>query len=340
MMSFTAEIYKCIFDDIYNSCDELKFRMKTRKHTLDNNISIVFGVDVISKMRSAFISIAPKGDETLFPHWKGVEITALSLPEYGGEDCYIGLTQTNSSGEIFEVVVQDLINNLEKVNSVESSFSKVKEVLAKWKNFFQEERKLLLSEIEQQGLYGELKFLNSCIKMIGPNAVLFWSGCEKETHDFYLAGNAVEIKTTSKNAPYEIAASSEYQFDDNDVNNRLFLQFYALRKSSSSGEKLPELVGIIRTALKGTPSMLEKFNYKLERYGFYDVAAISYTTGYYIRDFYSFAIRDGFPRLVKSDLAEGISNLLYTISLSHCFNSLIEETDLWNFLKGEIDSDK
>lgn len=98
-------------------------------------------------------------------------------------------------------------------------------VLAKWKNFFASNKELVMTEKRQQGLYGELLFLSECLDSYGLESVSHWAGSEDETHDFYFGSHAVEVKTTSMQAPYFASISSEYQMDNSDLPGKLFLRF-------------------------------------------------------------------------------------------------------------------
>lgn len=66
---------------------------------------------------------------------------------------------------------------------------------------FAADKELVMSEERQQGLYGELLFLGECLDSQGVGAVSHWAGSEDETHDFYFGPHAVEVKTTSAQAP-------------------------------------------------------------------------------------------------------------------------------------------
>lgn len=107
------------------------------------------------------------------------------------------------------------------------------------------------------------------------------------------------MKTTSTQSPYFASISSEYQLDNGDIPGDLFLRFYALRRSHSGGEKLPERIAAIRRRLCTDVSILQKFDEKLKKYGYFDEAADSYTIGYYQRDHYCFAVENGFPKSQK-----------------------------------------
>lgn len=317
-MSFTADIYKEILSDVTAETNcTLPFAMRMVK--FDNGIMVVFAVNIATRMRAAFLSVASEASKNKFPHWKGVEINTAALPAYGIDTPFVVLSQLpNSASDIFEIVVEDLRNQLKAAKNDEESLTVITEVLAKWKEFFTADKELIMSEIRQQGLYGELLFLNECMNFQGAEAVLHWAGSEDETHDFYFGPNAVEVKTTSVQAPYFASISSEYQLDNGDVPGKLFLRFYAFRKSHSGGEKLPELIAEIRGRLGENLSMMQKFNEKLKKYGYFDEAEDSYTVGYYQRDTYCFAVKDSFPRITKDTVPLGIADLTYRVSIMSC----------------------
>ena len=96
------------------------------------------------------------------------------------------------------------------------------------------------------GYYVINRYLNISSLSSGDEIKLSTRVYNDETHDFYIASNAVEVKTTGTQAPYFAQISSEYQLDNSDVPGKLFLRFYAFRKSQSTGEKLPEIIARIR----------------------------------------------------------------------------------------------
>ena len=333
-MSFTADIYKEILSDVTAGTNcTLPFAMRMVK--FDNGIMVVFAVNIATRLRAAFLSVASEASKNRFPHWKGVEINTAALPAYGIDTPFVVLSQLpNSASDMFEIVVEDLRNQLKAAKNNEESLTVIIEVLAKWKEFFAADKELIMSEIRQQGLYGELLFLNECMNFQGAEAVLHWAGSEDETHDFYFGPNAVEVKTTSVQAPYFASISSEYQLDNGDVPGKLFLRFYAFRKSHSGGEKLPELIAEIRGRLGENLSMMQKFNEKLKKYGYFDEAEDSYTIGYYQRDNYCFAVKDSFPRITKDIVPLGVADLTYRVSITSCMPYAQDTQSVLETLKG------
>ena len=186
----------------------------------------------------------------------------------------------------------------------------------------------------QQGLYGELLFLEECLEELGESAVSHWAGSNDETHDFYIASNAVEVKTTGTQAPYFAHISSEYQLDNSDVPGKLFLRFYAFRKSQSTGEKLSEIIARIRQHLFASQNVLQQFNTKVQKYGYLAEAAEHYSTGYFVRDHYYFGVTEGFPRIIKKEIPAGITALSYAVGVSQCIPFAQERSAVFTMLKG------
>ena len=333
-MSFTADIYNGILSDISAAASQTSpFAMRMVK--FDNGIMIAFAVNIATRMRSAFLSVTSEVSKSKFPHWKGVEIETATLPAYGIDSLFVGLFQLpNSASDIFEIVVEDLRSQLEVAENTEESLSVIIRVLVKWKEFFADNKELLMSEERQQGLYGELLFLSECLDSLGLEAVSHWAGSEKETHDFYFGPHAVEVKTTSAQAPYFAHISSEYQLDNSDIPGKLFLRFYALRRSYSGGEKLQERIAVIRSKLCKNTSVLQKFDEKLKKYGYFDEAADRYTVGYYQRDFYCFEVNNGFPKIIKKAVPLGVADLTYRVSIMICMPYARDIKSVFEILKG------
>lgn len=333
-MSFTADIYKKIHEDIAKDFQpNSAYAMRMLK--LPNGINIAFAINTRAYMRGVFFSVDSKAIANQFPHWKGVDIVIAKLPAYGTGQDYVSVMQLpGSANDIFEIVVENLRSELEKCSAADDAFAVIVAVLAKWTEFFKTDKDLFMSEERQQGLYGELRFLEECLGLFGPTAVSQWAGSNDETHDFYFASNAVEVKTTASQAPYYAHISSEYQLDSNDIPGNLFLRFYALRKSQSTGDKLPDIVERIRQVVSYVPQAAQLFTEKIQKYGYYDEAAEYYSTGYFIRDQYYFAVEDGFPRITKTAVPAGVTGLTYVVSVAQCMPFAADKNSVFAQLKG------
>lgn len=334
-MSFTTDIFNSIAEDMRSKPINDAKSTAMRLITYSNMLQVAFAVSKGSELRSIYLSVGNTDSKVSFPKWKGVSIELAKIPEYGTDELFVVMRELPSSvSYIFEIVAEDLRKTHEEVKDSSLALVAVSEVLAKWKSFFQYDGEVLLSDIRQQGLMGELYFLREAIQKIGTYSVAKWTGSNDETHDFYFNDHAVEVKTTSTKEPYKAHISSEYQLDVTDVAGKLYLAFYALRKSQSSGVTLPQMIQTIRDMLIDNPAMQVQFTDKLHKYGYFDEVSELYTTGYYIRDEYEFELRDGFPCIVSSMLNKGISNVEYSVGIDHCLDCIIDKNDMFEELRG------
>lgn len=325
-MNKSTELYTALLEDLmtnrYNPQNNIY-----RQYICKCGSGIVYSLAVNDRTRALSIPITDSDKDMSFPSWKGVNIALVYLPEYASNDqVYIQLSQMpDTEAYIYELVVEDLRKVLDNVDSPVQFAITVQKTLKKWKDFFSAGKKPVLSSAEEQGLYGELKFIKDTISILGNHIINSWSGVNRETHDFYIGQNAVEVKTTSTQAPYMAHINSEYQLDDNDINGELYLRMYALRKDKNGGETLPQLINSIRSIIDDDFSISESFNSKLQKAGYLDIAEEYYTTGFTLREKYTFVVTDGFPRILRKDLIHGIYNLEYSISVTQCMDFAVEE---------------
>ena len=317
-MNYTTEMYTFIKNDIQNR-DNYPGRNASRMLEYVNGIIMVFSIEIVSLRREAYISLADFPEGIQFPKWRGISIDIAQLPVYGSDRYYVRFVQLPESEDyIFEIVVEDLRQAVARLQSSENGINTIIDILTKWKRFFQSEKGLVMTDELQEGLYGELIFLEKLLTSIGTSSVANWVGGVKETHDFYFGSNAVEVKTTSRKEPYSVQISSEYQLDVKDVADRLFLYAVALRKSKQSGERLPEIVSRIRDRLIGDSSMKMRFDDMLLQYGYIDGIEELYVTGFHIRDTYVYEVKGEFPQIIRTMLRPGVSKVTYELSLSQC----------------------
>ena len=323
-----------IYNDLSVSLSAGKHQTLSKVYTTPNGISLIYAMNRDTEKRALYFVAEEKSVDSM-PRCKGLDIGKVHLYEYSPVDFFCEIAQ-NSGDEsyMFEIIIEDIRKNADELNDKQQLVARVSKLLIKWKSFFAQEKTLMLSPERQQGLYGELLFLKQLIGMVGTSAVSFWTGCDDEAHDFYIRGNAVEIKTTSSKAPYKMHISSEYQLDDSEISGELLVDFFALRKSSADGETLPQLIDDIRFKLDDNPLMRKKFDTNLETYGYFDGLEDKYTTGYHIREEHSYRVTDRFPRIVKRDISNGISGCTYDVLVNSCASFEIAASEKEHKMKG------
>ena len=175
-----------------------------------------------------------------------------------------------------------------------------------------------LSGERQRGLYAELEFLRHdltpCVGIA--DAVDGWQG-PLGGHDFQLAGGAYEVKGSAAHEPQIVRISSERQLDETGTTS-LHLVHLSLDVHQHAGESLPELVASVR-ALAANTAVEALLNERLVDAGYADIHEPHYrSTGYTIRERQYFHVAAGFPRIIESDLANGVGGVRYRLAIAAC----------------------
>ncbi len=246
---------------------------------------------------------------------------------------FIALLQYQSR-DIFAVLCNDLISKISEHTDEKKIVRIVMNQLEKWRTLFDRMRNGGLLPAEQQGLYGELTFLQKFInKADNPTQVInSWVGVDKEIRDFQYGNWAVEVKTTAGNNHQKVSISSERQLDDT-LMDCLFLYHLSLETSKGNGENLNQKVQAIRNLLADNSFALNSFNSKLLEVGYLDIHAHLYEERCYVkRDENIYNVKDDFPRIKENEIRNGVGDVKYTIVLSQCDKFLISEYQLFKTL--------
>lgn len=227
-----------------------------------------------------------------------------------------------SHRDTFSFLCESLINTVKNIDTEESMIKCVINQLDKWRILFDKTGSEGLSFAEQQGLYGELRFLSKLIskKVFPADEIMdYWVGVDAAQRDFMGGDWAVEVKTTSTSNPQEVIINGERQLDES-LFRHLYLYHCSVEVSKHGGETLPERILKIRHSLDNEPLALAIFNEKLIAAGFFDEHEGLYSSRTYkLRDESIYRVEGDFPRIKESDhLRSGVGNLTYSIVLSAC----------------------
>ncbi len=241
-----------------------------------------------------------------------------------------------NSRDIFASLCENLIQSVVRLNTEKKIAKTVINQLEKWKTLFDKDNSTRLTTSQQQGLYGELCFLQKYLTVpeITPSKVLYsWVGVDKALRDFQASTWAVEVKTTATNNPQKVKINGERQLDESLLEN-LFLYHLSVEISNGNGQTLPQKVAVIREMLKDDSPSLSSFNAKLFEVGYLDKHETLYQDIFYqIRNENYYKIEGDFPRIKEDDLRNGVSDLNYSIILAMCNEYLVSESQILNTLK-------
>jgi hypothetical protein len=216
--------------------------------------------------------------------------------------------------DLFESLCRALAGALFSASDSTTALAITLAHLKRWKLFLSGWGGKHLSDEAVRGLFAELAFLRELIVSLGSDdAVEAWLGPERSHQDFIFGNTAVEIKSLSGAERSEVRLSSEDQLEA--LNDSLFLRIYRLSALADAAGTLSlnDIVTIVQSELESAEATTE-FDRKLVAYGY--APLIEYDNPKFaVSEVLTFAVDDGFPRLVRSALPTGISKVTYTIWL-------------------------
>jgi hypothetical protein len=243
-----------------------------------------------------------------------------------GEAILLLELQQNESIDVFAIFMARICDELDKVSSHKEAIRSVIALLEKWKDFFSRNSEVL-EEARQTGLYGELylllKFFNEEIDV--GSSVRAWTGSRRTSQDFQFNLVSVEVKSSAAVDATTISITNARQLDSTGV-EALYLCHILLDARQGIDDTLPKLIEEIRDFINiKAPDQSLDFEEKLIDSGYQDKHIEHYSNrAYSEREIEFYAVKEGFPRLLESDLPTGIIKVSYDLSLETCCDFKVE----------------
>jgi len=275
--------------------------------------------------------------KTVYPASSSFTVNRIALPQDGEKYGTLQLVLTNTRyRDIFTTLVQDIADYLASVPEERAAVPAFIVRLKRWQAFLEKNNPEGLSEIAQQGLYGELWFLR---QLVFPHLELLkglrcWTGPKGTQQDFQFSRCAVEVKTTSTKQHQRLAIASERQLDDTGVETIVLLHL-SLDVRQGQGETLPAMATSMRYLVAGDAIARDELENLLFEVGYLDIHATRYETiGYTLREHNYFKVGPDFPKIIESDLPNGVGDVRYTISVAECKRFFIPESEVIDLIGG------
>lgn len=276
-------------------------------------------------------------DISPFHHLTEMEVSLFK--DYSFPDSKFLLIQLNNREErvrdIFAAICSNIANIIVSVPTEREAIKLVINQMRKWQDLFSKKIKNILSIQEQQGLFGELSFLqkliNSSINRV--RSIESWVGPYKAPQDFQTESWAVEVKTITVNKYPNVSINGELQLDETTV-EKLFLYNLVVELIQFEGKTLPELINDLRACLSQDANATNLFENKLMYYGYFDADIEAYRDCYYqIRKENYYIVHGEFPRIKKEDLLLGVSDVKYSITLAVPNENIVPEKSVLNTIQ-------
>lgn len=251
-----------------------------------------------------------------------------------GKDMFVHLQETPSAmpKDLFKILCTDILEHILPSKTSTEVEKALHRRLQHWRKFFQSRSPEGLSRDEYIGLFGELEFFEKCLQRGVSLQVLSdaWQGPLQANQDFLFGKAAVEVKSVTANDAGTVNIANTRQLDDTGL-SALFLCHVAYDFREGTGRILTSLIQSVRGLLANGPDALATFEDRLLAAGYVE-PEISPFAGYGFteRQRSYFKVRNGFPRILESDLDQGVSDVYYTVNLSACSAFTISEAELLN----------
>lgn len=202
-------------------------------------------------------------------------------------------------------------------------------VLAKWRRFWGELPRQMLSYEEQLGLFAELWFLSTWLAThIGVSeAVIPWRGPFGARHDFEWADRSIEVKATTsvRGRIHRINGLDQLAPPEN---GELMLFSLRLREEAGASNTLPRLVALCRSQMKLEPDTLDLFEAALTKANYSPAYEEEYAKlKLRIVDEALFRVEQDFPRITaasfEAGVPSGVERVEYEVNLGGCDHLLI-----------------
>ena len=270
-------------------------------------------------------------DVSPFSNLRDLQITLTHDNSFINNNLLIVKLLHYQSRDVFAVMCENMIQSVLSLRSEKQVVRTIINQLEKWQALFEKLKGEGLSLSEQQGLYGELHFLQKFIARQDAVVVLnSWVGTDREVRDFQYNDWAVEVKTTAGNNHQKVSISSERQLDETLLEN-LFLFHLSVEAAKKNGESLNAKVNVIKETLQDNVSALNLFNNKLLEIGYFDKHTHLYEEKcYQVRDENYYKIDGDFPRIKEKEIRNGVGDVKYSIILSQCNEYLVSENTVFD----------
>lgn len=282
---------------------------------------LYFGITE-EKNKKLYIEFNPSViDNYKLPEISGLKIKRAKAKFIDPNKAYIVVENDKDGDEVFLAFTSTLADYISDSKSDVKTIESFESTIKYYKDFFSNPNKSL-SDIEEQGLCGELLYLKRLIEKNGQECVNNWLGPNKNKRDFVFDDKAVEVKSTLNQIETSITISNENQLDPSGL-NELVLSVYVLEKNPNGDINVTACANSILFLLTDV-QYIKIFKSKLMQLNV-DVNLYKNRNSYTYQKNKNYLINDEFPSLKKSNIPSVVFSVNYKINLNSLDAFLIEE---------------
>lgn len=278
--------------------------------------------------RHLLVALDPADPEFRDAGSRGLTVLTQELVLSGHPNArYIDLACEDALGHgMFDLIAGEIAQRLHSAE--ENPAEIVSRVLAKWRRFWGQLPRQMLSREAQVGLFSELWFLTYWLIPAAGAAmgIRMWRGPFGARHDFERPGLSIEAKGTTSTRGRMHKINGLQQLDPPEGGELLFFSL-RLREEAGATNTLPLLIDACRQRVAIDPDAEGSFEVALSAAGYLAAHEGEYSKIHWrVIEDVLFNTRQEFPRihaeLFESGIPAGVEEIEYTINLS-TFENLV-----------------
>lgn len=293
---------------------ELIADSSTAKQEVDaeHPLRLLFGLDEFN--RPLFIVMT-----RVRPHEPDLSSEVVKSAILLRKDGLYSLVLALEDGSLFDVFARlcgDLVRRSSDARSEGAALASVYAGLSEWKELLRS-RPAHISIEALRGLVGELWYGSTILARERPFDEVFssWVGPHGAHQDFQFADHFYEVKSIRPGIDW-VRVHSEFQLDGSGKDLTLTVVVLDDAASTDSGAiTLRTVIDGIRSRLVPTPAASEAFELALGKFDTSFSHSFYSSTWFRVRDFDTYPVDAGFPRLTPALLPRGVSDVEYRLTL-------------------------
>jgi hypothetical protein len=271
------------------------------------------------------------------PRLKGIEVV---ISEGDGDEGHMLVFRLLDSAQrdIFHRLCRDIVASAADAKSEKEAVTLALARTWRWHHLLRGGGDGRLSPEEQKGLIGELLVLERHIlpAFAAFDAVSTWRGPLGAPKDFEVGRVCIEAKARRGNATPFVVISSEFQLDDGGA-DALYLHVAELDQAPADAEDTFTLSDVALRVRESIASADNRATDALET--LLSAAGFSWDDDYsdslwIVGATHLYRVSERFPRITAQEVATGVSNVKYSLSLVECEPFRVAEDDLQHALRG------
>lgn len=300
-------------DSIYK--DEAYFRIKPLEMDLYNAFYMAMNIRKNMLIYIEFPANCVSLKTYNFPFLSGIKMKVKNEKNISSNNEYLIIEKNEECPEeLFLSLCISLVEKVKNSTTDKETILYIDIVLKEYSNLLKKKSKVLSKE-EEQGLYCELVYLEELMEIYGDNAVEYWTGPQKNKHDFILdKQKSIEVKSTTNQEQLIVRISNENQLDYLNL-EELRLVVFVVENNNPCGEKLDIIIKRIISKIQNIEMhtifltgilsfMIDPYEYK----GNHQFLIIKK---------YIFLVDEKFPRITKANIPSNIYDVKYYLNLSN-----------------------